>query len=94
MISHSTLGLFLAHGWGGWGHAWYAWGPGGGWPWLWWPLMLALVAGAIWLVVRGCGPAVRSMRSSTTRAEQILAERYARGEISRDEYRERLDDLE
>jgi uncharacterized membrane protein len=34
------------------------------------------------------------MRSSTARAEQILAERYARGEISRDEYRERLDDLE
>jgi putative membrane protein len=56
--------------------------------------MLALVAAAIWLVVRGCGPALRSMRSSTTRAEQILAERYARGEISRDEYRERLDDLE
>jgi uncharacterized membrane protein len=34
------------------------------------------------------------MHSSTARAAQILAERYARGEISRDEYRERLDDLE
>jgi putative membrane protein len=53
--------------------------------------MLALVAAAIWLVVRGRGSA---MRCSTARAEQILAERYARGEISRDEYRERLDDLE
>jgi putative membrane protein len=53
--------------------------------------MLALLVSAIWLVVRGCGPAVRS---STTRAAEILAERYARGEISRDEYRERLDDLE
>jgi putative membrane protein len=51
---------------------------------------LALVAAAIWFVVRGRGPA---MRSGTARAEQILAERYARGEISRDEYRERLDDL-
>jgi uncharacterized membrane protein len=27
------------------------------------------------------------------RARAILAERFARGEISRDEYRERLDDL-
>jgi putative membrane protein len=53
--------------------------------------MLALVAAAIWLVVRGRGSA---LRASTTHAEQILAERYARGEISRDEYRERLDDLE
>jgi putative membrane protein len=53
--------------------------------------MLALVAAAIWLVARACRSA---MRSSTARAEQILAERYARGEISRDEYRERLDDLE
>jgi putative membrane protein len=91
MISHSITGLFFAHPWGGWGHAWYAWGPGGGWPWLWGPLMLALVAAAIWLVVRARGS---GMRSSTARAEQILAERYARGEISRDEYRERLDDLE
>ena len=91
MMSHSMTGLVFAHPWGGWGHAWYAWGPGGGWPWLWGPLLLALVAAAIWLVVRGRGPA---MRSSTARAEQILAERYARGEISRDEYRERLDDLD
>jgi putative membrane protein len=53
--------------------------------------MLALVAAVIWLVVR-CRESAR--RSSTARAEQILAERYARGEISRDEYRERVDDLE
>jgi putative membrane protein len=53
--------------------------------------MLALLGAALWLVVRGRGPA---MRSSTARAEQIQAERYARGEISRDEYRERLDNLE
>jgi putative membrane protein len=91
MMSHSITGLFFAHPWGGWGPAWYAWGPGGEWPWLWGPFMLALVAAAIWLVARGRGSA---RHASTTRAEQILAERYARGEISRDEYRERLDDLQ
>lgn len=91
MMSHSIMGIVAAHPWGGWGHAWYAWGPGGGWPWLWGPLLLALCAVTIWLLVRGRGPADRS---NTSLAEQILAERYARGEISRDEYRERRDDLE
>jgi putative membrane protein len=91
MLSHSIMGLVVAPPWGGWGHAWYAWGPGGGWPWLWGPLLLALCATTIWLLVRGRGSADRS---NTTLAEQILAERYARGEISRDEYRERRADLE
>jgi putative membrane protein len=70
------------------------WGPGGGWMWLWGPFMMALgaaaIAAVIWLVVRSTG--LRE-RSSADRARQILAERYARGEISGDEYWERLDQL-
>jgi putative membrane protein len=89
--SHDITRFVLAHHWDVWA-PW--WGPGGGWMWLWGPLMLALSAAAIaavlWLVVgggRARGP------SGTTRARQILAERFARGEISADEYRDRLDQL-
>jgi putative membrane protein len=88
--SHDITWFLFAHPWGGWG----PWGPGGGWMWLWGPFMMALwaaaIAAVIWLVVRGTGP---RERSSADRARQILAERYARGEISGDEYWERLDQL-
>ena len=56
-----------------------------------WPLLwLAVIGLAVWLVVRhrgGGGPSV------TERAREILAERYARGEIAGEEYRERLEQL-
>lgn len=51
---------------------------------LWWALV---IAGAVWLVrslAGGRGP----LRED--RAESILRERYARGEISQEEYDERL----
>jgi putative membrane protein len=64
------------------------------WMWLWGPLMLALwavaIAAVLWLVVGGGRP---RGPSGTTRARQILAERFARGETSADEYRDRLDQL-
>ena len=67
---------------------------GGGWPWLWGPLMLVIwlaVIGAVaWLLL----PGVWSReRAAGDRARAILAERYARGELTSDEYRERLDQL-
>ncbi|HKC76421.1 MAG TPA: SHOCT domain-containing protein [Chloroflexota bacterium] len=89
--SHDITWFLLAHPWGGWGPMW---GPGGGWMWLWGPFMMALwaaaIAAVIWLVVRSTRP---RERSGTDRARQILAERYARGEIAGDEYSERLDQL-
>jgi len=80
----------------GWGHM----GNGGwsGWMWLWGTAMvlfwIAVIAGAAWLAVR----AATSHRTRTPspetpeleRAREILAERYARGEISTEEYDERL----
>jgi putative membrane protein len=59
----------------------------------WWPLWLlfwaALIGTGTWLVLkrrdRGADP--------LDRAREILAERYARGELSADEYRERLSEL-
>lgn len=75
------------------GVAQHAWGAGGG-PWLFGPLtfflVIALVAVLVWFAARGEWP---WRRSPVDRARQILLERYARGEISNEEYRERLEKL-
>jgi len=70
------------HGWGG-------DGPG---PWLIFPftfflLWAALIGVVIWRVRRGGAPWARH------NGQSVLAERYARGDISADEYRERRDVL-
>ena len=43
---------------------------------------------------RPFGALLRANRVAAGLSQEELAERYAHGEISRDEYRERLDDLE
>ncbi|ACZ37622.1 SHOCT domain-containing protein [Sphaerobacter thermophilus] len=70
------------------------WGPGGPW-WIFGPLMLlfwvALAATVVWLIVRRTRPAEPT---ANDRARGILAERFARGELSAEEYRERLEQLQ
>jgi putative membrane protein len=66
------------------------WDRGGFW---WFPftvLWLAVLGAALWFVVRGVS---RSERSGVERAKEILAERYARGELTAEDYRERLHEL-
>jgi putative membrane protein len=53
-----------------------------------WFTVFALFAVLFWR--RGCGP---RRRDGVDRARGILAERYARGELDHQEYRERLDGL-
>jgi putative membrane protein len=71
------------HGWGG-----------AGWMWFWGGMMMvfwvALVAAVVWLVAtrQGSRPT-----APANRAQEILAERYARGDITTEDYRERLDAL-
>ncbi|MCZ7531270.1 MAG: SHOCT domain-containing protein [Acidimicrobiia bacterium] len=84
----TTLAEMLGDGWGhmdGWG---------GGWMWLWGFLMMtfwiAVIGLAVWLVMRGQD---RGTRERNDRPREILAERYARGELSTDEYHERLEAL-
>lgn len=83
------LAVTLADG-GDWDHMW-----GGGWMWLWGTLMMlfwvAVIAAGIYWIVR----AAQSSRESSgfDRAKDILAERYARGELSTEEYRDRLEAL-
>lgn len=66
------------------------WGPGSGW-FFWMPLVGVAFAGlVIWLVY----VLVRPTRSDPGgRAREILEERYARGEIDRDEFLDRRRDL-
>ncbi len=67
------------------------WGFGMGLWWLFWIALLVLVVVAIWrLLQRGGGGAERRSGES---ALEILEQRYARGEIDREEYEEKKRDL-
>lgn len=72
----------------------HMWG-GNGWGWLAMTLMMMLGAAAIglivWVIARGTQ---QSPPSGVERARAILAERLARGEVSPEEYRERLQHLQ
>jgi putative membrane protein len=86
-IAYGLTWLLTHHD--GWGR------DGGGWWWLFGPLMLAfwigLTAAAVWFVTRTFRPRTQT---AAERAADVLADRYARGEISTEEYRERLDQLQ
>ncbi len=76
-----------------WGHM-NGWG--GGWMWLWGIAMMAVfVVLIVWLIRSTTGGAAQAPppTASTDRAREILSERYARGEVSTEEYRERVEQL-
>jgi putative membrane protein len=64
------------------------------WDHAWWPLWLlfwgALIGLAVWFVLRRRD----RRRDPLDRARELLAERFARGELSGEEYRQRLQDLQ
>lgn len=80
--------LLLASAGGGWDND-------GGWWWIMGPLFglfwIALIIGVIWFASRRFRP---HERSGIDRARDVLAERFARGEISSEEYRQRLSELQ
>lgn len=67
---------------------------GNGWMWLWGGLMLLLavvvIGAVVWAVAR---TAPRTVPQPHDRARAILAERFARGEITSEEYQERAQHL-
>ena len=70
-------------------------GWGGGWMWGWGVAMMVLfVVLIVWLVRASAVPAVPTPRDSVDRAREILSERYATGELSTEEYRERINELQ
>jgi putative membrane protein len=78
------------NGWQGMG--WHAWGMG---PHMWFGgpifalLWIGLIALGAWLLIRY----LRDGGSSGSHARDILDERYARGELSSEEYQERVSHL-
>lgn len=67
---------------------------GGGWWWVMgigWLVFLALIVAVVIFVVRQS--ADRGQRGPSLGAEDVLADRFARGEIDEDEYRRRRDAL-
>ncbi len=58
--------------------------------WLWWLLAIGLIAVVAWAVMRS---ASRSGNGTTETPQDVLKRRYARGEIDKDEYEKRLQDL-
>jgi putative membrane protein len=91
MTASYVLPALVAFGDDGWRHGW---GPGSGWGWLWGPIVLllwvALIATVVWFVARSARP---PERSGAERAREVLAARYARGELTTEEDRERLEQL-
>ena len=78
-------------------------GSGMGWMWLFWLLLALGVVLLVVVLVRAVGGGVTGptadqrgagARPGRSRARELLDERYARGEISTEEYRERLSALE
>ncbi len=66
------------------------WGFGGIFMILWWAL---IIGGIVVLVRRLSGSSMRSARHADKTALDLLAERYARGEIPRDAYEQMRNDI-
>ncbi len=72
-------------------------GWGGGWMWLWGlAMMILFLVLVMWLIRSSIGPGGLgpATRDPADRAREILAERYAKGELSTEEYRERISELQ
>ena len=70
-------------------HDWHMWGGGMGFGPLWMIVWLGVLVAIIVVLVRWLGGADRSAR----RASDILDDRYAHGEINREEYMKRKHDI-
>ncbi len=57
---------------------------------LWWIIGIVLIVALVWAVAR---PTTRNDHDGGPSAEEILKRRYAKGEIDKDEYESRLQDL-
>jgi putative membrane protein len=69
---------------------WPYMGSMGWWMALWWVFGLAFLVLVVWVVTRAAGGPPGRVDETP---EQILKRRYARGELDRDEYQRRLEDL-
>ncbi|MGD8822765.1 MAG: SHOCT domain-containing protein [Anaerolineales bacterium] len=98
-----TMGFGLGgYGMGGYGMGRYGGGMmhgygynNGGWwwgGWWWWIVVIIVIGGIIWMVVAVSGSAKQRARHGTA-AMEILKNRYARGEISKEEFERMKKDI-
>lgn len=57
-------------------------------------LILLILVGIVFLVLRARGASQESTRDNISDSRRILDERYARGELGRDEYQKMRQDIE
>tara|TARA_R110002050_G_scaffold85091_1_gene181541 strand:+ start:6425 stop:6658 length:234 start_codon:yes stop_codon:yes gene_type:complete len=77
----------MMNGFGG-----HGWGMGMGW---WWVIGLIIVIAVVWMVVKGMSQNNRPGNQPESKsALDYLKERYARGEINKQEFEERKRDIE
>lgn len=89
MAPHAVELIAHDHRWGHMG----SWG--GGWMWLWGVMTMVLIVALVVVLVRAVAGSGGSERAGPSdQARTILSERYARGELSAEEYRERLSELQ
>lgn len=75
------------------GYMWYGDGHMMGMHWGWWIFWLLVIVFLVWLVARTTGGASTGSASpppAPRSPEEILRERFAKGELSEDEFRKRL----
>ncbi|MGK7395643.1 MAG: SHOCT domain-containing protein [Candidatus Cyclobacteriaceae bacterium M3_2C_046] len=60
--------------------------------WIWWLLILVIIILVIWLVMRSSNSNSRNAPQKES-AREVLEKKYANGEISTEEYRERKREL-
>ena len=58
-----------------------------------WLVMLVIVGLVVWVIVQASSGSSPRKHDPTASGQQILADRYARGEIDEDEYRRRSSEL-
>jgi putative membrane protein len=71
-----------------WDHGWHM-----SWMWYGWIIVLVAIAAVVWLFSRAASGGARLPAGGPGDPETVLKGRYARGEIDREEYQRRLQDL-
>ena len=85
------MALAIVQGWCPWCGNHMGWG---GWTMMiGWTLILLVLVFGVWAVARGDWPPGGRPRGTRDRAEEVLREQFARGEIDEETYRRRLDEL-
>ena len=96
IILSLVLGAIWGWPYGGWGMMWPGMMAGFGWMWLMPILWIVFVGLIIWAIVAAVRTSHESKGSDSSKAEsalEMLKKRYARGEISKEEYEEKKKDL-